>query len=191
MERTITQELRTFETCPKCKNGNMIHVDHYFCNQDGCNFWIPKQAFGIKITKAMMGTLVKQYVIQPMYTGVQLPKDDGFITVNAFLILDPKDFQVKLRFPNQLPIANCPKCKQEYVIMKYSERNDSLYYGCRDYKGCKFTLPYNYANRHFNFKDIKKLCGLQSVSKELQAKKTLKKYTVSLFLNEKFQLEKK
>ncbi len=139
----------------------------------------------------MMMTLVKHFIIQPMYIGAQIPKEDTFTSVNAFLILDPKDFDIKLRFPNKLPIANCPKCKKQYVIMKYSQRNDSLFYGCMDYKECKFTLPYTYANRYFNFKDVKKLCSLNIVSKELQAKKTFKKYTVNLFLNKHFQLEKK
>jgi len=181
-------ELKKFIECPACKTGHIVHSgDHYYCTTDNrlCNFMIRSDQFGAKITKTLMQNLIKNRFIEPMYIGLNVYKNSD--PVNGFIVIS-KHNRVEFIYPNYFPLVKCPKCKKDDVIMKYNGKNESLYYGCKDWKNCGFTLPYIFRNKPFKIKDIKLLCSFETISKTYKSKND-KAYTVNVYLDNDLKIK--
>ena len=182
----MKNELKEFIECPNCETGQIIHAgDHYYCTTDNriCDFMIRSDQYGAKITKGRMVTLIKNRFLEPMYIGLQVFPNQA--PVNGFIIITDEN-KVGFAYPNKLPVCVCPKCRKNQVIMKYSDKNDSYFYGCLD-RNCGFTLPYAYRNKALRFSDIEKLCGGQKLTKEYKSKAG-KNYTINVFLDDKLRV---
>lgn len=178
----MDSKLKEFIECPSCKTGKIVHVgSNYFCNSKTCNFMIPRIIYGSTITKSKMISLVRNKFIEPMLIGLDVFK--GNKTVNGFITLSNYN-KVEFSYPKYLPVSRCPKCINNQIIMRYSSFNDSLFYACTDYKLCKFTIPYIFREKPFTFKNIKRICEFDKITKEYTSKNN-KKYTVNVFLDRK------
>lgn len=180
--KIIEQSLKDFGNCPKCNKGHIIHAGNYYCSSDKCNFMINEYFYNIKITKTRLKMLLNKYHIEELFL-IELKEK----LVRGFIIFNPKTLKLEVRFPNNLPLSVCPKCKKNYVVLKYSEKNDSTFYGCLDYKGCKFTLSSHYRDKKISFNNLKSLCDGKTISKEILSKNGFK-YTISLKLNDSFKI---
>jgi len=178
----VDVELKELIGCPKCKKGSVIHAGGaYFCNNKSCDFIILGNMFGKKITKTNVLSLVRNKYIEPILRDLEVyPGQD---TVNGFITLS-KYNKVEFTYPNKLPIVRCPKCRQHEMLMRYSEKNNSMFYACEDYKKCKFTIPYIFREKSLSFRNIKRLCRFEKITKTFTSK-TKKSYTVEVFLNKK------
>lgn len=186
-ERRLESELTPLAKCPACESGIIVHVaDHYFCNQDKavCDFMVRSDHYGVKMTKSMLKSLISNRFLEPLIPKLNVfPGKDP---VNGFIVITEEN-KVGFLYPNKFPIAECPKCKKNNLLMRHSEANNSLFYACEDYKSCKATLPFEFRGKPLYKKDIEKLVKGKPLIKELVSKAN-KKYTVSIFLDDNMKL---
>lgn len=186
----VNTELKKFIECPSCETGHIVHAgDHYYCTTDKrlCGFILRSDQYGMKITKGMMRYIISNGFNEPM--GLELKVFNDKPPVNGFIIIK-EDGKVGFAFPNKNPVCLCPKCKTKNIIMKYSDKKESYYYSCEDWRECKLYLPFNFRNKPFYFKEIKKLCSGKMITKEFKSKQD-KAYTANVFINDEWRLDAK
>lgn len=138
----------TSETCPKCKDGQIIKGNAaYGCAnyKSGCDFKLPFKFQGKKISEKQFVRLLQKG------STVNLK---GFKTkqgaVEGLLRFDT-DFELKLEPKNNLVTAKkddqmlCPKCNKGKII------KGKTAYGCSAYKsGCDFKVPFTTVRAKIN-----------------------------------------
>lgn len=170
-------ELKNIVNCPSCKVGAINHKKGMFiCNNDDCNYYLPGQFFGVKLSKTKIISLVKKGFVEPMEKRIVIKDKEPF---PAFLTLN-KELKIQFKLDKDFPVTRCPKCKKDHVIMRYSSNKNSFYYSCKNSE-CDFYLPYIYREKPFSIDNIKKLCALKKISKTY-LDKVRREYTVWVFL---------
>lgn len=181
-------DLKHLVKCPKCKDGHIIHVGgKYICTDNHiCDFVVEGNVYGYNIKKTALINLVKHGYIEPMFKKLYVYSKTE--TVMGFIILNTEN-EVDFKYGSEYPICKCPKCGEHNIHMKYSQKYDSFFYGCKDYNDCKFTLPHIYRDKPFTLKNIVKLCSMKPLTRTYKSKKG-QLYTVEVFIDkEKFKLD--
>ena len=143
----------TEETCPKCKNGNLIKgKSAYGCSgyKNGCDFLLPFVFHNKKISENQFTRLLQKGCTVNLkgfsYNGVE--DVEGLVRFDEQygLILEPK------KKPNT-DTPSCPKCKNGMIIKGKTS------YGCSNYSnGCDFR---------FTFEEVKAKAADRPLTKAL------------------------
>ncbi|MBC8770224.1 DNA topoisomerase 3 [Arenibacter sp. BSSL-BM3] len=143
----------TDETCPKCKNGNLIQgKSAYGCSgyKNGCDFILPFVVHHKKISeKQLMRLLQKGCTVNLKGFDCEGVKDvEGLVRFdeNYRLILEPKK-------KANTDSPSCPKCKNGMIVKGKTS------YGCSEHRnGCDFR---------FTFEEVKAKAADRPLTKAL------------------------
>ena len=150
-EKPDAEKLNAKTNCPKCKSGEIIKgKTAYGCSayQQGCNFKIPFELFGKKLSEKQIFTLIqkgKTSIIKGF--TVNNNKEDGILILNnnfdvSFEKKEEKSTKEKAEKPE---ILVCPKCKKGKMI------KGKTAWGCSAYKeGCTFIIPFEMLQKSYN-----------------------------------------
>lgn len=146
----------TKTTCPKCKSGSMLKGKAAFgCSnfKNGCDFKIPFELMGKKLTDAQIHTLAekgKTLVIKGFVMGGQ--KKDGILKLTSSFNIEYEEIEAPAKLKKEAAPLLCPKCKTG-TIMKGNSA-----YGCSNWKnGCKMRLPFEFMGKQLNETQIQSL----------------------------------
>ena len=141
---TKTSTSITNESCPKCKQGQLIKgKTAYGCSQfkAGCRFMLPFKFNDKTISeKQYIRLLQKGSTVNLKGFKTEAGKIEGLLRFDdAFnLKLEPKKTATKATQNTTSDALLCPKCKKGDVI------KGKTAYGCSDYKnGCDFRFSYD------------------------------------------------
>lgn len=138
------QETKNSITCPKCGKGTMLKgKTAYGCSEfkAGCQFVVPFEQFGKKLTDKQMETLLsKKRTGQISGFVVNGEKTKGVLSLNNDLLLEAEfEKPPKLTETNNdaKPLLSCPKCGQGTLL------KGKAAYGCSRFReGCRFIIPF-------------------------------------------------
>ncbi len=138
-------------TCPKCGKGTLLKGKSAFgCSayKDGCNFKIPFENYGKKITEKQFTTIIqkgKSALIKGfLVNGV---KQQGRLLLNENNELVFEAEEIKQVKQEGTPKNNfiCPKCKKGNML------KGKAAYGCSQYmEGCKFVISFDSLIEKYN-----------------------------------------
>lgn len=141
-------------TCPKCKKGKMLKgKSAYGCSayKDGCNFKVPFENFGKKVTDKQVSTLLQKGKTD-LIKGFNIngEKLQGKLLLNERfeIILDQQKNQIRKPKTESFEIV-CPVCRKGTMLKGKSA------YGCSEYKeGCTFVIPFAKLLDKFNSQEL-------------------------------------
>lgn len=175
--------------CPKCKIGALLKGKTAFgCSnfKSGCDFKIPFELMGKKLTDAQITTLAdkgKTSVIKGFDLGGT--KKDGILKLtDTFNVeFEQKEGTAAKPKKEEGPVV-CPKCKTGTILKGNSA------YGCSNWKsGCNFRLPFEFMGKAFNDSQIQSLIKKGETSEIKGLKKDGNKVNGKVKLSDSFELK--
>ncbi len=150
-EKPDAEKLNEKINCPKCKNGVILKgKTAYGCSayQQGCNFKIPFDVFGKKLSEKQIFTLLqkgKTSVIKGF--SINNSKEDGILILNDNfdITFEKKEEKITKEKADKPEILVCPKCRKGKMI------KGKTAWGCSAYKeGCSFIIPFEMLQKSYN-----------------------------------------
>lgn len=158
-EKKATEPKNTVDkqlTCPKCKKGIIMQGKTAFgCNafKDGCDFKIPFELFGKKLTeKQILGLIDKKKTPKIKGFAKGSNKITGTIILNNNYIPELQEEIEEVAKTDSTPnVFTCPKCNLGTLL------KGNKAWGCSQYKnGCRFLIPFDDLMQKNNSNELNK-----------------------------------